>query len=74
VIAAARRAGSDYLRDCTGKGGRAEASIVTNTDTFVCILVSQNVIGDGGSRDADVGEGKVIGNDAAPSVRTKLDG
>ena len=57
---------------------RSETCVVADAEAFRGVLLgrtfaSVDVGGDGLGSDADVGEGEVVGDDAAPAVGTKLD-
>ncbi len=70
--------GGDNFSAGAGKGFRAEARVVADAEAFGGIFLAEPLLGvdvggDGFGGGADVGEGEVVGDDAAPAVGAEFD-
>ena len=61
-------------RDDLRKALGAEAGVKGDADASPRVFVIENVVGDRGGGDPDVGEGEVVGYDAAPAVGAEFHG
>src|SRR5215469_235308 len=65
--------GRDYLSDSSGEGAGGEARVISNGYAFFGILAFDYIVGDSTRGAANILKGKVIGDNAAPSIRAKFD-
>jgi hypothetical protein len=69
-----RNAGpGDDLRRSLGKAARAKARVIADDDPVLRVFILQHIGRDGPSHAADVLEGIVVGDHAAPAIGTELD-
>ncbi len=64
---------AEDFSDDLGEGARAEAGVIGDGDAGRGVFLLEDVVRDGGGGDADVGEGEVVGDDAAPAVGAEFD-
>ena len=65
---------SQHLGNHPGKFRRAKPGVEADADTFARVLMLQHVVGDCGGGNAHVAVREVVGNDAAPAIRSELHG
>ncbi len=63
----------DRLRRCLRKRLRREARVIADQDALLRVFVLEHVAGNRSRRSPHVCESKVVGNNAAPPIRSKLD-
>ena len=67
-----RAGGADGFGDGCGDAVGGVAVVVADEDALARVFAADHVAGDGGGDGARVREGKIFGDDAAPSVGAKL--
>src|SRR5262249_29165982 len=65
--------GGDHLSDGSGKGAGGEARVISNSYAFFGIFAFDYIVSDSTRGAADILKGKIVGDNAAPSISAKFD-